>query len=57
MLVAATARSTATSCPVSVASTATSCSRAPLDRFVGDAPVITDDYAPIDQWLREDTTS
>jgi SAM-dependent methyltransferase len=28
-----------------------------LDRFIGDAPVITDDFAPIDQWLREDTTS
>jgi predicted membrane-bound spermidine synthase len=26
-----------------------------LDRFVGDAPVITDDFAPVDQWLREDT--
>ena len=30
---------------------------AALDRFIGDAPVITDDFAPIDQWLREDTTS
>jgi spermidine synthase len=27
---------------------------AALDRFIGDAPVITDDFAPIDQWLRED---
>ena len=26
-----------------------------LDRFVGPAPVITDDFAPIDQWLREDS--
>jgi hypothetical protein len=25
-----------------------------LDRFIGTAPVITDDFAPIDQWLRED---
>jgi hypothetical protein len=25
-----------------------------LDRFVGDAPVIRDDYAPIDQWLDAD---
>ncbi len=25
-----------------------------LDRFVGSAPVITDDFAPVDQWLRED---
>lgn len=25
-----------------------------LDRFIGSAPVITDDFAPIDQWLRED---
>jgi SAM-dependent methyltransferase len=30
-------------------------SGAKLDRFVGDAPTITDDFAPIDQWLREDT--
>jgi SAM-dependent methyltransferase len=30
---------------------------AALDRFIGDAPVITDDFAPIDQWLREDTTT
>jgi spermidine synthase len=28
---------------------------AALDRFIGDAPVITDDFAPIDQWLREDS--
>ena len=27
---------------------------AALDRFIGDAPVITDDFAPIDQWLAED---
>ena len=26
-----------------------------LDRFVGNAPVIRDDYAPIDQWLDPDT--
>lgn len=25
-----------------------------LDRFVGDAPVIRDDYAPVDQWLDAD---
>ena len=25
-----------------------------LDRFVGNAPVIRDDYAPIDQWLDAD---
>ena len=25
-----------------------------LDRFVGDAPVIRDDYVPIDQWLDAD---
>ncbi|MDQ1432987.1 MAG: hypothetical protein QOF40_3589, partial [Actinomycetota bacterium] len=25
-----------------------------LDRFIAHAPVITDDFAPIDQWLRED---
>jgi SAM-dependent methyltransferase len=30
-------------------------SGAKLDRFIGDAPIITDDFAPIDQWLREDT--
>jgi Methyltransferase domain len=30
---------------------------AALDRFIGDAPVVTDDFAPIDQWLREDTTT
>jgi SAM-dependent methyltransferase len=29
---------------------------AELDRFIGDAPVITDDFAPIDQWLREDSS-
>ena len=28
---------------------------AALDRFIGSAPVITDDFAPIDQWLREDS--
>ncbi len=28
---------------------------AALDRFIGAAPVITDDFAPIDQWLREDS--
>jgi SAM-dependent methyltransferase len=28
-----------------------------LDRFVGDAPVIDDDHAPIDQWLRQDSVS
>jgi SAM-dependent methyltransferase len=28
---------------------------AALDRFIGDAPVITDDFAPIDQWLRDDS--
>ena len=27
---------------------------AALDRFVGNAPVIRDDYAPIDQWLDAD---
>ena len=27
---------------------------AALDRFVDGAPVITDDYAPIDQWLDQD---
>jgi MFS family permease len=27
---------------------------AAIDRFIGDAPVITDDFAPVDQWLRED---
>jgi hypothetical protein len=30
---------------------------AALDRFIGDAPVITDDFAPVDQWLREDSAS
>ena len=30
---------------------------AALDRFIGSAPVITDDFAPIDQWLREDSIS
>ena len=30
---------------------------AALDRFVGSAPVITDDFAPVDQWLREDSIS
>ncbi|HEX5587267.1 MAG TPA: fused MFS/spermidine synthase [Acidimicrobiia bacterium] len=25
-----------------------------LERFIGDAPVITDDFAPIDQWLAQD---
>jgi SAM-dependent methyltransferase len=25
-----------------------------LERFIGDAPVITDNYAPIDQWLARD---
>ncbi len=29
---------------------------AALDRFIGSAPVITDDFAPIDQWLREDSS-
>ena len=28
---------------------------AALDRFVGDATVITDDFAPVDQWLRQDS--
>ena len=28
---------------------------AALDRFIDHAPVITDDFAPIDQWLREDS--
>lgn len=26
----------------------------PLERFIDDAPVITDNYAPIDQWLQQD---
>jgi spermidine synthase len=26
----------------------------PLQRFIDNAPVITDDYAPIDQWLQQD---
>lgn len=30
---------------------------AALDRFIGSAPVITDDFAPVDQWLREDSIS
>jgi SAM-dependent methyltransferase len=30
---------------------------AALDRFIGDAPVIEDDFAPVDQWLREDSAS
>jgi hypothetical protein len=30
---------------------------AQLDRFIGSAPVITDDFAPVDQWLREDSIS
>jgi hypothetical protein len=30
---------------------------AALDRFVGNARVITDDFAPIDQWLREDSVN
>jgi SAM-dependent methyltransferase len=29
---------------------------AAVNRFIGSAPVITDDYAPIDQWLREDSS-
>ena len=28
---------------------------AALDRFIDQAPVITDDFAPVDQWLREDS--
>jgi SAM-dependent methyltransferase len=28
---------------------------AALDRFIDHAPVITDDFAPVDQWLREDS--
>jgi len=30
---------------------------AALGPFVGSAPVITDDFAPVDQWLREDSIS
>ena len=30
---------------------------AALDRFIDHAPVITDDFAPVDQWLREDSAS
>jgi SAM-dependent methyltransferase len=29
---------------------------AELGRFIGNAPVITDDFAPVDQWLREDSS-
>jgi SAM-dependent methyltransferase len=28
---------------------------AALDRFIGSAPVITDDFAPVDQWLNQDS--
>jgi SAM-dependent methyltransferase len=30
---------------------------AALDRFIGSAPVITDDFAPVDQWLNQDSAS
>ena len=50
-------RSTAATWRAWPPSTATWCvDGAALDRFIGRRPVITDDFAPIDQWLREDST-